>query len=36
VDEIGEDIDVFTPEEYKELFGHEPEMFASEMEFGQD
>ena len=35
-DEFGEDMEVFTPEEYFELFGVEPERFASEMNFDQD
>ena len=30
--EMGEDVDVFTPEQYRELFGHEPEKFAFEEE----
>ena len=35
-DELGEDMEVFTPEEYFELFGVEPERFASEINFDQD
>lgn len=29
-EEMGEDVDIFTPEQYRELFGHEPEKFAFE------
>ena len=35
-DELGEDMDVFTPEEFRVLFGYEPERFASEMNFDQN
>jgi hypothetical protein len=35
--EYGEDVDVFTPDQFRELFGYEPEKFAFEMEeFGQN
>ena len=33
---IGEDLEVFTPEEFVELFGYEPERFAGEMDFAQN
>jgi len=35
-DELGEDMDVFTPEEFRVLFGYEPERFANEMNFDQN
>ena len=35
-EEIGEDLEVFTPEEFLELFGYEAERFAGEMDFAQN
>ena len=32
-DEFGEAPETFTPEEFLEFFGYEPERFASEMDF---
>jgi len=29
-------LEVFTPEEFVELFGYEPERFAGEMDFAQN